>query len=44
MLNTDFREYAGRVAEGYLDFIIDGDSSNPSITSEDFVNDFIKAK
>ena len=43
MLNTDFREYAGRVAEGYLDFIIDGDGSNPSITSEDFVNDFIKA-
>lgn len=43
MLNTDFREYAGRVAEGYLDYIIDGEGGDPSITSEDFVNDFIKA-
>ncbi len=43
LLATDFREYAGRVAEDYLDFIIDGEGSNPSITAGDFVNDFIKA-
>ena len=46
MLSTDspnFREYAGEVAEGYLDYIIDGYGKNPSITSEDFVNDFIKS-
>ncbi|SEH67968.1 zinc-ribbon domain-containing protein [Ruminococcus flavefaciens] len=43
MLNTDFREYMGRVADNYLDFIIDGEGSDPSLTSEDFVNDFIKA-
>lgn len=43
LLATDFREYAGRVAEDYLDFIIDGEGSDPSITAGDFVNDFIKA-
>lgn len=43
MLSTDFREYAGRVAKGYLDYIVDGKGKDPSITSEDFVNDFIKA-
>ncbi|MBR5684011.1 MAG: zinc-ribbon domain-containing protein [Ruminococcus sp.] len=43
LLATDFREYAGRVAEDYLDFIIDGEGSNPSITAGDFVNDFVKA-
>lgn len=43
LLDTDFREYAGKVAEGYLDYIIDGEGSDPSITSGDFVNDFIKA-
>ena len=43
MLNTDFREYAGSVAEGYLDYIIDGEGRDPSITAEDLVNDFIKA-
>ena len=43
MLNTDFREYAGRTAKGYLDYIIDGKGSDPSITAEDFVNDFIRA-
>lgn len=42
MLASDFREYAGEVAEGYLDYIIDGDGSDPSITAEDFVNDFIR--
>ena len=41
MLATNFREYAGKVAEDYLDFIIDGEGSDPSITSEDFVSDFI---
>ena len=43
MMNTDFREYAGRVAKEYLDYIIDGKGGDPSITAEDFVNDFIKA-
>jgi hypothetical protein len=43
LLATDFREYAGRVAEDYLDFIIDGEGSDPSITAGDFVNDFVKA-
>ena len=43
LLDTDFREYAGKVAEGYLDYIIDGEGSDPSITAADFVNDFIKA-
>lgn len=42
MLNTDFREYMGRIADDYLDFIIDGEGGDPSLTSEDFVNDFIK--
>ncbi|MCR4637687.1 zinc-ribbon domain-containing protein [Ruminococcus sp.] len=42
MMNTDFREYAGRVAKDYLDYIIGGKGSDPSITAEDFVNDFIK--
>ena len=42
MLNTNFREYAGDTAKNYLDFILDGEGKDPSITSEDFVNDFIK--
>jgi len=42
MLAADFREYAGEVAEGYLDYIIDGEDGDPSITAEDFVNDFIR--
>lgn len=42
MMNTDFREYAGRVAKDYLDYIIDGKGGDPSITAEDFVNDFIR--
>lgn len=42
MLNTDFREYMGRIADNYIDFIMDGEGSDPSLTSEDFVNDFIK--
>ena len=46
MLRTDspdFREYIGTVAEGYLDYIIDGYKHDPSVISEDFVNDFIKS-
>ncbi|WP_297960055.1 zinc ribbon domain-containing protein [uncultured Ruminococcus sp.] len=42
MLSSDFREYSGDVLKGYLDYIIDGEGSDPSITAEDFVNDFIK--
>ena len=43
LLDTDFLDYTGGVAESYLDFIIDGEGSDPSIDSEDFVNDFIRA-
>ncbi|MBP5580290.1 MAG: hypothetical protein J6X85_00600, partial [Ruminococcus sp.] len=43
MINTDFHEDAGRVAKDYLYYIIGGKGSDPSITAEDFVNDFIKA-
>lgn len=43
MLATDFLEYSGETAESYLDFILGGEGTDPSITSEDFVNDFIKA-
>jgi len=42
MMNTDFREYMGRVAKDYLDYIIDGKGGDPSITAEDFVDDFLK--
>ncbi|WP_037297020.1 zinc ribbon domain-containing protein [Ruminococcus flavefaciens] len=42
LLDTDFREYAGGAAEKYLDYIIDGEGKDPSVSSEDFVNDFIK--
>ncbi|MBP5580922.1 MAG: zinc-ribbon domain-containing protein [Ruminococcus sp.] len=42
MMNTDFREYMGRVAKDYLDYIIDGKGDDPSITAEDFVDDFLK--
>ena len=42
MLNTDFREYIGGIADDYLEYIIDGEGDDPSITSEDLVNDFIK--
>lgn len=42
MINADFTEYMGEVAGSYFDFIIDGDGSDPTITSEDFVEDFIK--
>lgn len=43
MMNTDFREYAGRVAKDYIDYIIGGKGSDPSITAEDFVNDFLRS-
>ncbi|WP_295079933.1 zinc ribbon domain-containing protein [Ruminococcus sp.] len=42
LLDTDFLEYTGGVAKNYLDFIIDGEGADPSISSEDFVNDFIR--
>ena len=42
MLRTDFVNYIGRTAHSYLDYIIDGKGSDPSITSEDFVYDFVK--
>lgn len=43
MLRTDFLNYAGRTADNYISYIIDGDGSDPSITAQDFVYDFIKA-
>ncbi|MGB4090719.1 MAG: zinc ribbon domain-containing protein [Ruminococcus flavefaciens] len=42
MLRTDFVDYIGRSAGSYLSYIIDGRGGDPSITSEDFVYDFIK--
>lgn len=42
MLRTDFVNYIGRTADSYLSYIIDGNGSDPSISSEDFVYDFIK--
>lgn len=42
LLRTNFREYIGGVARNYLDYIIEGNGSDPSVSSEDFVNDFIK--
>lgn len=43
LMSTDFRSYTGKVAKGYIDFILDGKGSDPSVTSGDFVNDFIRA-
>ena len=42
MLKSDFLEYAGERAESYVNYIADGKGSDPSVTSEDFVNDFFK--
>ena len=42
MLRTDFVDYLGRTVGSYLSYIIDGKGSDPSITAEDFVYDFIK--
>ena len=43
MLRTDFVNYIGRTAHSYLSYLIDGSGSDPSITAEDFVYDFVKA-
>lgn len=43
MVNSDFRQYAGRTAKGYLDYTIGSSKKDPSVSSEDFVNDFIRA-
>ena len=43
LMSTDFRSYTGKVAKGYLDYIINGEGSDPSVSSGDFVNDFIRA-
>ncbi len=43
MLRTDFLSYSGRTADSYLRYIIDGVGNDPSITSADFVHDFIMA-
>ena len=42
MLRTDFINYIGRTSDSYLSYLIDGRGSDPSITAEDFVYDFIK--
>lgn len=43
MVNSDFRQYAGRTVKDYLDYIIGSSKDDPSISSGDFVNDFIRA-
>ena len=43
MLRTDFVNYIGRTAHSYLNYLIDGTGSDPSITAEDFVYDFVKS-
>ena len=42
LLRTDLVNYIGRTADSYLSYIIDGKGSDPSITSDDLVYDFIK--
>lgn len=42
MMNTNFLEYTGEKAKQYIDYIIGGEGSDPSVTSEDFVNDFFR--
>ena len=43
MLRTDFVNYLGRTTHSYLDYLIDGKGSDPSVTAEDFIYDFVKA-
>ena len=43
MIDADFCEYIGGVIEGYLDYIVDGEGGDPSVSAEDFVDDFIRA-
>lgn len=42
LTNADFLSYLGGQIKNYADYIIDGKGSDPSITAEDFTNDFFR--